>query len=125
MVGVAACGAGDPRWWESDGPLLPRRAANALRAVAGELAARYPELGLRAHRGRGWSPAYAGRRQPAITLGALDADGLIPHSHRPDDLPPTIDPRVPDTALEVGLLFVDALDARLGRPGRMRSARTA
>ena len=118
VVGVAACGAGEPRWWESDGPLLPRRTANALRAVAGELAARYPELGLRPHRGRGWSPAYATRRRPAITLGALDADSLIPHSHRPDDLPPTIDTRVPDTVLEVGLLFVDALDARLGHPGR-------
>jgi hypothetical protein len=118
VVGVAACGAGEPRWWESDGPLLPRRTAHTLRAVARELAARFPELGLRPHRGRGWSPAYAAGRRPSITLGALDADSLIPHSHRPDDLPPTIDARVPDTVLEVGLLFVDALDARLGHPGR-------
>ena len=118
VVGVAACGAGEPRWWQSDGPLAPRRTANGLRAVAGDLAARYPELGLHSHRGRGWSPAYGARPRPAITLGALDADGLVPHSHRPDDLTPTIDTRVPDTVLEVGLLFVDALDARLGQPGR-------
>jgi hypothetical protein len=117
VVGVGACGAGGPRWWQSDGPLLPRRTGKALRAVAADLAARFPELGLRPHRGRGASPAHGARRQPAIALGALDADGLIPHSHRPDDLPPAIDAKVPEAVLEVGLLFVDALDARLGRSG--------
>jgi hypothetical protein len=114
VLGVAACGVGAPRWWHSDGPLFPHRSANSLRTVAAQLADRYPEFGLRAHRGRGWSPAYAAsRRLPTITLGALHAGGLVPHSHRPDDLPTAIDARVPDTVLELGLLFVDAVDARL------------
>jgi hypothetical protein len=120
VLGLAACGAGAPRWWDSDGPLWPHRTSAPVRALAQELGQRYPDLGLRAHRGRGWGPAYAAtaRRLPALTLGACDERGLVPHSHRPDDLPSAIDARSTDQLLELGLLFVDALAARLSRQAR-------
>ena len=117
VLGLAACGHGELAWWHSDGPLLPGAAAGPLRDTAAQLAQRHPELGLHPHRGRGWAPAAAARtrRLPAITLGAVDARGLTPRSHRPDDVAAAIDPRVPDRLLELGLLYVGALDARIGR----------
>lgn len=117
VLGLAACGGGDLAWWRSDGPLLPRAAAGPLHDTAAELAQRHPELGLHPHRGRGWAPAHAARtrRLPAITLGAVDARGLAPRSHHPDDVAAAVDPRVPDRLLELGLLYVGALDARVGR----------
>jgi hypothetical protein len=39
VIGIAACGAGRPRWWTSDGPLWPLRYHPRLRALAARTAA--------------------------------------------------------------------------------------
>ncbi len=105
VLGLAASGAGEPRYWRSDGPLLPH---------AGKL--RPPDA--LPHRGRGWGPAYAAyaRHIRALTLGALDPSGIAPRSHRPDDEPDAIEPGTPDRVLELALHVVDVLDAQATTP---------
>jgi hypothetical protein len=65
------------------------------------------------HRGRGTGPALPARigGLPAITLGALDAHGLAPRSHRRDDTVAQLDPAAMDGVLEFALTLADALHA--------------
>ena len=109
VLALGACAAGTPGWSRSDGPLLPHAAGPQALAICRELRDRHAQLGLAEFRSRSWPLA----RGPHITLGAADSEGLIPRSHRPDDVPEALDPAVPDRVLELALLFVDALDARL------------
>jgi hypothetical protein len=112
VIGLAACGAGSPRYWVSDGPLIPlafaRRLVQLTQAAAGTL-----EVGP--HRGRGVSPAYAARFAglPAITLGGLDGSGLVPRSHLPTDRPAAVDIGACDRLLGLALTLIDAIDAEL------------
>ena len=72
--GVAGVhGPARPRWWTSDGPLVPLRYARPLRALCAELAGEEPGLGARPHAGRGAAPAFPARlfRRPAISVGCL------------------------------------------------------
>jgi hypothetical protein len=116
VLGIAACAAGSPRWWVSDGPLLPLPYFAKLRELCATLARAEPGLGAGPHRGRGSSPAFAARleRLPAIAIGCLDEHGLAPRSHRPSDTVEAIDEPSLDRAVELGLLLVDAIDAFLG-----------
>ncbi|PZS07979.1 MAG: hypothetical protein DLM64_13710 [Solirubrobacterales bacterium] len=115
VLGIAACAAGAPRWWCSDGALLPLRYFPRLHELCAVLAAEEPQLGARAHRGRGSSPALPARvaRLPAIAIGCLDERGLVPRSHQPADTPDAVQAAALDHTLELGLLLVDALDAFL------------
>lgn len=115
VLGVAPCGAGQPRWWQSDGRLTPIRYTRRLRELAAVLAAEQPHLTAAGHRGRGGTPALAARTQrlPAIAIGSLDRDGLAPQSHQPTDTPDAIDPEGMNRSLELGLLLVNAIDAAL------------
>jgi len=83
---IAACGAGRPSWWVSDGRLVPLRYANSLRALCDEIEAA-------AHHGRGTTPALPARSAglPAIAIGCLDSRGLAPRSHQQTDTPELID----------------------------------
>ena len=102
--------AGGPRTGVCCRCASPRRLVELAGAAApGELP------GARAHRGRGLSPALPARRRgvPAITLGALDRQGLAPRSHLPEDRAAAIDAAAADRVLGLALALVDALDAEL------------
>lgn len=117
VLGIAPCGGGIPCWWVSDGQLVPLGYFDQLRRLAEDVAAGTEQLGARAHRGRGWSPALPARSRsiPALSLGALDAHGLSPHSHDLTDTFGEVDLESVQRLVEFGLLLVDAVDDFLGR----------
>jgi hypothetical protein len=117
VLGVGPSGRGSPRWWSSDGSLIPLAYFRKLSELATTVASGEPSLEARSHRGRGTTPAFPARlaRLPAITIGCLDDLGLAPGSHQRSDTPETVDDQALDSAVELGLLLVDAIDAFLGR----------
>jgi hypothetical protein len=116
VLGLAPCGAGRPRWWLSDGALLPLRFHARLRSVAARLADDEPALGLEAQRGRGATPALAARFAglPALSLGRVDELGLAPRSHTSQDTPDRLEPRAVDASVQLALMLIDAIDEDLG-----------
>jgi hypothetical protein len=119
VLGFAPCGAGPPRWWVSDGTLVPVGYFKPLREMSAALAADEPHINAKPYRGRGRTPALPARsaRLPAITLGCLDQNGLAPRSHQSQDTPDQIDPAAIDQAVEFALLLVDRIDAFLAARG--------
>jgi hypothetical protein len=117
VLGIAPCGAGRPRWWISDGSLIPLGFDRRARQQLGGIAAAQPHLGASPARGRGSTPALPARAAgiPAISIGCLDDRGLVPRSHQAGDTPERLDPAALDTTLELALALVDALDADLAR----------
>jgi hypothetical protein len=113
VLGIAASGAGRPRWWQSDGAFVPLRYAAPLRALCARIAADEPHLEAAAHRGRGATPALRARgaRLPAIAVGCLDERGLVPRSHQPIDTFAAVDTGALDGALQFGLMLADAIGA--------------
>jgi hypothetical protein len=120
VVGIAPCANGGPRWWVSDGQLVPLRYFGRLRELCAILA-RNEGLEAKPHRGRGATPALLARsaRLPAISIGCLDDHGLVPRSHQRSDTAAGIDLAALDGAVEFGLLLVDAID------GFLRQTRSA
>jgi hypothetical protein len=118
VLGIAACTAGAPRWWLSDGALIPLRYFPRLRELCAAVPTEESALVAGPHRGRGASPALAARvaRLPAITIGSLDERGLVPRSHQRSDTAEAIDGAALDPVLEFGLLLADAIDGFLARP---------
>lgn len=105
VVNLAACGRGRPRWWVSDGPLLPLRYHPRLR----ELAQRSGGAPFRGHgAGGGWRARLV--RWPAITIGCLEDEGPPPASGQDTDTPGEVDPVALRGALDVALRLVRALD---------------
>jgi hypothetical protein len=117
VLGLAPCGAGRPRWWLSDGPLVPLRYHARLRSVAARLASAEPTLGFEGRRGRGATPALAARLAglPALSIGRVDELGLAPRSHTPQDTPEQLEPRAVDGTVQLALMLIDAIDEDLGR----------
>jgi hypothetical protein len=115
ILGVAAAGGGSPRWWLSDGPLVPLRYFAGLRRLCESLAHQRAVSGLEHVRGRGATPAFRARsaQLPAITIGALDERRLSPRSHQAADIPGRIDQAALDGVLQFGLMLVDEVDAFL------------
>jgi hypothetical protein len=115
VLGVAPCGSGGPRWWVSDGSLVPLRYFARLRELCERVARDDPGLEARPHKARGTSPAFPARlaRRPAITFGCLDDRGLAPRSHQRQDTPDAVDEQALGRAVEFGLLLIDAIDAFL------------
>ncbi|HEY1515790.1 MAG TPA: M28 family peptidase [Solirubrobacteraceae bacterium] len=116
VLGIAACGAGEPRWWQSDGRFIPIRYSRPLRALCAEIADKHPHTNAAAHRARGAAPALPARarRIPAIAIGALDPhDGLAPNSHQPSDTIESIDSSALQKTVEFGLLLGHAIDQAL------------
>jgi Peptidase family M28 len=113
VVGIAACGAGTPHWWYSDGPLVPVGYFGPLRRLCQQIAKDEPDLKARTHRGRGTTPALPARlrRLPAITIGSLEQPGIAPRSHQADDTPAHVDGAAVDQIVEFGLTLTDAIDA--------------
>jgi hypothetical protein len=117
VLGIAACGAGRPRWWTADGALVPMHYHPRLRQLCAQVARDEAFLSAEPHRGRGATPAFAARLAgiPAITVGSLDERGLPPRSHQPTDLQENLDPAALEATLSLALALVDALDADLAR----------
>jgi Peptidase family M28 len=115
VLGIAACGQGDPCWFDSDGALVPVGYFKQLRRLAASVARENTHLGARPRRGRGATPALPARsrRLPAIALGAYDQQGLASRSHQGADTPERIETGSVDRVVEFGLVLVDAIDAYL------------
>ena len=115
VLGIGACGGGDPRWWVSDGPLIALRYLPRLGKLADQAVGTQTHIGAVPHRGRGVTPALPARRArlAAITIGCLDGYGLAPGSHQKCDLPQALDQSSIDRTLELALTLVDAIDADL------------
>jgi hypothetical protein len=117
VLGLAACGAGSPQWWVSDGQLVPLRYLPRLGELSAAVAAADPQLRALPHHGCGAGPALPARSRglPAITIGCLDATGLPPHTHTDDDTVDRLEPQALDAALVFALALVDEIDAEVGR----------
>ena len=130
VLGLGACGGGERRWWTGDGSLIALRFTRRLDQIARRSIGPGSELGAAPHRGRGVSPAFPARFAglPAITIGCLDARGLVPRSHQPSDTPEALDRGAIDGLLELALTLVEAIDADLDQPtatGTAASSRTS
>jgi hypothetical protein len=117
VLGIAACGAGQPRWWTSDGAFLPLRFHPRLRALCQQVASEESHLGAAPHRGRGATPALPARAAgiPAISIGCLDERGLAARSHQATDTAELIDDAALEAMLAMALALVDAIDVDLAR----------
>jgi hypothetical protein len=115
VIGLAASGSGQPRWWVSDGALIPQRYFVRLRQLAAKIARDEPYLHAGPHLGRGTTPALPARAAgiPAISIGCLDDDGLAPNSHTRADTVDLLDSSALDATVQFGLMLVDQIDAFL------------
>lgn len=115
VIGIAPCAEGQPRWWRSDGSLVPLRYGGRLVELARQVAGQAPQLRGKSHAGRGSTPALPARqaRIPAITIGCLDERDIVPRSHQPSDVAPTVSRRAHDQSVQFGLMLVDAIDVAL------------
>jgi hypothetical protein len=127
VLGLAAAGGGEPRWWVSDGTLVPLRYFAALRELCERVAREESYLEAKPHRDRGAGPAFPARSMalPAITIGCRDRDGLAPRSHTQADTAERVDEAALDELVSYGLLVVDAIDGYVGRLRAPQPAATA
>ena len=127
VVGFAPCAGGAPRWWRSDGSLLPLGFSRSLVRIAQQVQNDEPHLGLAAHRGRGNGGAFAARAAglPAITIGCLDEREVPPRSHTRGDTSATVDRHAIERAVQFALLLVDGIDAAVGKTRAERPAAPA
>jgi hypothetical protein len=114
VLGVAPCGSGRARWFDSDGQLVPLAYFKELRRLCESVAREDPTLGADGHRGRGSTAALPARerRLPAIALGSIGGGGEL-------------DPEAVDRTVEFGLLLVDQIDAYVGSRRTAAPRRTA
>ncbi len=126
VLGIAPSGDGHPRYWQSDGRLVPVRYASALRNLSARIATDEPYLHAAPHRARGATPAYVARAQrlPAISIGCLDSRAIAPRSHQPSDRAEQLDPQALDRQLQFGLLLADAIGAYVERERSARPSST-
>jgi hypothetical protein len=127
VIGIAACTAGRPCWWRSEGPLIPRRPAPRLRALAARVAQSEPDLAVIAHDDRSATPALPAltARIPAIAIGAVEDPGIVPRSHQKGDTADAIDHEAVERVVELGLTLVDAIDSAMGERRRSDAATPA
>jgi hypothetical protein len=115
VLGIAACTAGAPRWWSSEGTLRPLRSAVRMKQLAARLAEEEPDLHAARHTDRSCTPAYPAlaARIPALAIGARGQYGLAPRSHQAGDVAATVESSAVEQVVEFGLMLVDAIDASL------------
>ncbi|MDX6697570.1 MAG: hypothetical protein QOE65_967 [Solirubrobacteraceae bacterium] len=109
VLELRACARGRPRWWVSDGAVVPQRLHPTLAGAAAEVASDHD---ARPHRGRQASGAWRARRArwPAIAVGTLEDEAWSRDSHTDRDTPDRVDPRAMRDALAFALAIVRALD---------------
>jgi hypothetical protein len=114
LLELRPCGAGKPAYWVTDGPVVPLRLHPRLIELTAEAAGRD---GATPVRGRANSPAYRARqvRWPAVAIGAVDEDGIVPRRRGPDDTPDKIDRAAMDATLELCLALITTLDEDLAK----------
>ena len=127
VLGIGACSSGSPRWWTSDGPLVPLRYNRHLRALCAGVADAEPALESGPHAGRGAAPAFPARlfRRPAISIGCLNHEGLVPRSHQGDDTIANVDGDALGAAVQFGLMLVDEIDRWLAENRTQRAVTPA
>jgi len=103
LLELGACTGGEPAW-RTTHPQL-RRAAR----VAAEALGLDPPRRLRRPR-----PVRGARRGfPAVRVACLDAHGIAPRSHQPDDLAGAADLMAAERALDLALGIADGIEAEL------------
>jgi hypothetical protein len=112
VLELGPCSGGEPAW-RTRHPQL-RRAA--------ELAAGALELPSPRRRPR---PARGVRGLPAVRVACLDARGIAPRSHQPDDTAAAADLMAAERAIDLALGIADALAAELAGAGAAEGAGTA
>jgi hypothetical protein len=95
VIEIGPCTGGTPAW-RTRHPQLGAAVARAAAALA------LPD------RSRA-----AGSRRPWLRIACLDARGIVPRSHQPDDTPGNADRAAADRAIDLTLGAVDALDPEL------------
>lgn len=127
VLAIAACGSGTPRWWESDGALLPLRYSATLRRIADQVGRDEPHLRAHPHRGRSNSGGYAARAAglPALTIGCLADPGIVPRSHQKTDTTDAVERQSLERIVQFALLLIDAVDAEVGKHQPRSAAATA
>jgi len=117
VLHLEPCGRGRPHWWTVDGPLVPHRLHPRLRELCEAVADEERHLRACPHRGHGLTGALRARlaRWPAVAVGCLDDDEIVPGARQPGDRPGGVDPRAMESALEFCLALVERLDEDLGR----------
>jgi Peptidase family M28 len=125
VIGVAACTAGHPRFYLSDGAFFPLRYLPRLAALANDASAADRELQGAPTHGRGTTPALPARRArlPAIAIGCLTNDDVVPRSHHPNDT--LTDALSMDDAVQFGLMLVERIDSYLAARSRALEPRPA
>jgi hypothetical protein len=118
VLQLGACGRGTPRWWRSDGPLVPQRLHQRLVALAERVAREEPHLRALPRRGHGAGPAWRARRAgwPAIAVGCRQDEAWPSAARQPTDTADRLDPQALRGALELALALVAALDDDLAAP---------
>ncbi len=127
VLGISSCGDGNPCWWRSEGPLVPRRSAATLRALAAQVAHAEPDLHVSMHADRGTTPALAAltARIPGMAIGAVADPGLAPRSHQRGDIAAAVNADTLGEVVAFGLVLVDAIDAWLAERRRSGAATPA
>lgn len=105
VLHLGACGAGTPRWWVREGPLLALGYHPRLLELCAQVTREEAHLRAAPHVAHTFSGAHAARlaRWPAVAVGCLDADGVAG--------PP--DERARRAVLELCLALIARLDAEL------------
>jgi hypothetical protein len=124
VIALAACGSGAPRWWTSDGSLLPLRYSQRLRQLCAQTSR---DGEARPYRGRGTTSAFPARVAgiPAMTLGCLDDSNQAPGWRQPTDVTAALDPAAVEATLEFALILVDAVDSFLAETQSAARRQTA
>jgi len=127
VLGIAACTAGSPCWWRREGRLVPLQSAPRMRELAARVAQEQPDLGVVRQSGGSNTPAHPARiaRIPALGIGTIAEDGLVPRSHQRADTAAAIDSGAIEQAVEFGLMLVDAIDASMAERQRAAAATPA
>ena len=115
VLHIGPCGAGTPAWWTHEGPVLGLRYSRQLLDLAREVAAQERVLAARPVRGHGMTGARRARarRWPALAIGALDADGVVPRYGSDADSADAVDPGAVAATVAFTLALVAALDRDL------------
>jgi hypothetical protein len=120
VLGIAACTAGTPCWWSSEGQLRPLRSAPRIKQLAARITQEEPDLKVTRHSDRSSTPAYPAlaARIPALAIGARGRYGLAPRSHQKSDTATAVETEALEQVVEFGLALVDAIDATLAERDR-------
>lgn len=116
VLHLAPCGAGRPVWWTRDGLVLPLGYHPQLLELAAQVADGERHLGARPVTGRGATGARAARAVgwPAIAVGCLPDDDVVPEAGGPQDT--TADAAAMAACRDFCLALIAALDRRLAPP---------